>query len=305
MAKKVQNVNLLIECEKRFSQKPWYSEAWLNALMGRLAYLNDDEVGLILELTEGFNYHRLNDINAMLFSAFCKIPAVRLNQASKILFAPLKSPYYHIEEKKIKRRRKKEGWDIQALASKVKSSDHIFWLMQIDYPAKYKQYAHKIVLCPNPQDIDKHYDKEAIIVLWDDFVGTGDTAFTAIAGIQHYLSSKKMEAKEGNFVIVSMCAMKNGIEVLQYFNLECYAAEVYGKAISDDSRFSDIERAQRRTSMLNVEKKVVKNAPRSYSLGYEQSEALLSIMDKCPNNTFPFYWYKSQHGVVPVFYRQK
>ena len=57
MAKITQNVNLLMECEKRFSQKPWYSEEWLNALMGRLAYLNDDEVKLILELTERFKYH--------------------------------------------------------------------------------------------------------------------------------------------------------------------------------------------------------------------------------------------------------
>lgn len=44
MAKKVQNVNLLMECARRFSQKPRYSVDWLNALMGRLAFLNEDEV---------------------------------------------------------------------------------------------------------------------------------------------------------------------------------------------------------------------------------------------------------------------
>lgn len=137
MARKIQNVNLLMECEKRFSQKPWYSVEWLNALMGRLAYLDDDEVKLILELTERFKYYRLNDINAMLYAAFCMIPEERLIDVSKILFAPLKSPYHLVEEKKWKKRRKAEGWDVQVLATPAKSCDLFFRLMQIDYPAKY------------------------------------------------------------------------------------------------------------------------------------------------------------------------
>lgn len=305
MAKKVQNVNILMECEKRFSQKPWYSVEWLNALMGRLVYLDDGEVKLILELTERFRYHRLNDVNAMLYDAFSKIPKERLNDASKILFAPLKSPYHLVEEKKWKKRRKAEGWDMQLLSTPAKSCDFIFRLMQIDYPGKYQQYAQKIVICSTPQDIEQHYENDSLIVLWDDFVGSGDTAFTAIAGIQHFLIGKGYTTNENNYAVVCMCAMNYGVDVLQYFDLPCYAAEVYGKAISEDNRYTEIEREQRRNSMQSVERKVVKKALKSYSLGYERSEALLSIMDKCPNNTFPFYWYNSQHGVAPVFYRQK
>lgn len=305
MAKITQNVNLLMECEKRFSQKPWYSEEWLNALMGRLAYLNDDEVKLILELTERFKYHGLNDINAMLFAAFCKIPAARLNNAHRILFAPLKSPYNHVEEKKLKKRRKAEGWDTWLLATPVKSCDLIFRLMQIDYPSKYQQYIPKICICSTPQELELRYVNDSLIVFWDDFVGSGNTAFTAIAGMQHYLNTRGHQTNETNYVVVCMCAMNNGVDILQYFNLNCYAAEVYGKAISDDEGYTELEREQRRYSMQSVEKKVVKKALKNYSLGYERSEALLSIMDKCPNNTFPFYWYNSQHGVTPVFYRQK
>lgn len=39
-----------------------------------------------------------------------------------------------------------------------------------------------------------------------------------------------------------------------------------------------------------------------YSLGYMQSEALISIMDKSPNNTFPIFW-KANHdlNIFPRF----
>lgn len=305
MAKKVQNINLLMECAKRFSQKPWYSVDWLNSLMGRLAFLNDDEVNLILDLTERFQYLGLNDFNSMLRNAFNKIPINRLNAATRILFAPLKSPYHIIEDKKWKKRLRAEGWDGRIMAPPAKSCDFIFRVMLFDYPQKYQQYAGKIRICSTPQDIERHYIDGSLIVLWDDFVGSGDTAFTAIAGIQHYLYVNGKTTRENNYVVVSMCAMQGGIDLLQYFNLDCFADNVYGRAISDDVRYSVAERSQRIAFMQSAERKVVKKALKDYSLGYEQSEAILSIMDRCPNNTFPIYWFKSQHNVAPIFYRQK
>jgi hypothetical protein len=305
MAKKTQNVNLLMECAKRFSQKPWYSVDWLNALMGRLAFLNDDEVNLILDLTESFHYLGLNDFNSMLHNAFNKIPVNRLNAATRILFAPLKSPYYTVEEKKWRKRLRAEGWNGQIMAPPSKSCDFIFRIMQIDYPVKYQPYAGKIVICTTPQDVESNFIDGTLVVLWDDFVGSGETAFTAIAGIQHYLYVNGKTTHENNYVVVSMCAMQGGIDILQYFNLDCFADNVYAKAISDDIRYSAAERAQRIAFMQSAEKKVVRKALKEYSLGFEQSEAILSIMDRCPNNTFPIYWFKSQHNVAPIFYRQK
>lgn len=305
MARKVQNVNLLMECARRFSQKPWYSVEWLNALMGRLAFLNKDEINLILDLTERFQYLGLNDFNSMLRNAFNKIPVNRLNAATRILFAPLKSPYHIIDDKKWKKRLRAEGWDGRIMAPPAKSCDFIFRIMLFDYPQKYQQYVGKTIICSTPQDIERHYIDGSVIVLWDDFVGSGDTAFTAIAGIQHYLNVNGKVTLENDYVVVSMCAMQGGIELLQYFNLDCFAAIIYGKAISDDIRYTEAERAQRRAFMQSAEKKVVKKALKDYSLGYERSEAILSIMDRCPNNTFPIYWFKSQHNVAPIFYRQK
>lgn len=301
-----QNINLLIECQRRFGAKPWCDSNRLNALIGRLAYLNQDEIDLILDLTERFQFLGLTDFNSKLISAFRKIPNGVLQVAPRILFAPLKSPY-HREEKKVQQRRKREriATNKPILADPGKSSDFIFKIMQIDYPAKYSPYNQKTIICHRPQDITAHFVKDTLIVLWDDFVGSGDTAFTAIADIQKFLADAGNITTEQNYAVVCMCAMREGIDLLDYFQLSCYACDVYGKAISDDVRFTQEQRDARKAFMKSAEYKVVKKAVKNYSLGYHQSEALLSIMDKCPNNTFPFYWFASQYKVEPVFYRLK
>jgi hypothetical protein len=306
MTKTTQNINLLVECQRRFGSKPWYDASRLNALMTRLSYLRKDEIDLILDLTDRFQYFNLSDLTAKLITAFYKVPKNKLQNATKILFAPLKSPYSQ-EAKKIEKRRKRERIDKNEplLADPGKSCDFVFRLMQIDYPKRYIPYDQKICICNKPDDILGNYIKGALIVLWDDFVGSGETAFNAIADLQKFLMKAGNITNEEDYVVVCMCAMNSGMELLDLFSLKCYACDVFMKAITDDNRYTFHEREQRKELMVKVEKKVVKAAVKNYSLGYHQSEALLSILDKCPNNTFPFYWFASQHNIEPVFYRLK
>lgn len=301
-----QNINLLMDCQKRFGTKPWYNANRLNALIARLAYLDKDEIDLILDLTEKFQFLGLTDLNPKLISAFRKIPNNVLQTAQRILFAPLKSPY-HREVKKVEQRRKREriATSMPILADPGKSSDFIFKIMQYDYPEKFSPYNQKIFICHKPQDMITYFVKDALIVLWDDFVGSGDTAFTAVADIQKFLADAGKDTTEQNYAVVCICAMREGIDILDDFQLSCYACDVYGKAISDDMSYSQEQRSERIAFMKSAESKVVKKALKNYSLGYHQSEALLSILDKCPNNTFPFYWFASQYKLEPVFYRLK
>ena len=59
--------------------------------------------------------------------------------------------------------------------------------------------------------------------------------------------------------------------------------------------------------MKSIENKVLQNLNRDFSFGYKSSESLVSIMEKSPNNTFPFYWYKGKDGqngeLEPIFRR--
>lgn len=262
MTKTTQSINLLMECQRRFGSKPWYDASRLNALMTRLSYLREDEVDLILDLTDRFQYLGISDLIVKLITAFNKIPKDQLQNATKILFAPLKSPYYQ-EAKKIEKRRRKERIDKKGplLADPGKSCDFVFRLMQIDYPKKYIPYDQKISICNKPDDIIEKYIKGALIVLWDDFVGSGETAFSAIADLQRFLMDAGNNTVEEDFVVVCMCAMNSGIELLDSFSLKCYACDVFMKAITDDNRYTLQERERRKVSMIAIENKVVKSLP--------------------------------------------
>ena len=245
MIKVTQNINLLVECQRRFEKKPWYNAKRINALLGRLAFLNDDEIDLVLDLTDRFQFLKITELNSKLINAYRKIPATLLQDTPRILFAPLKSPYSKAEKRTLQRRKRERIRPLEPLLTDPgKSCDVIFRIMLIDYPAEY-------------------------------------------------------------YVVVCMCAMQDGLWNLDYCSLKCYASDVYIKAITDDKRFDLQQRQQRIGFMKSAEEKVVKRALKKYSLGYSQSEALLSIMDKCPNNTLPFYWFASQHNISPVFYRFK
>lgn len=303
--KQKQTPDFVIKCYQRYSDKIWYDKYHFEALMERLSYLDLNEQELILELTDRFQFQDLPTINTNLLAAYNQIPVQRLDDAKKIVFAPLKSPYNREEEKRIKRRRA-EGLPSGTPKNPVsKSCDTIFRLMQIDYPYKF-HHKEKIKLCESAEEISHSYEDGTLVVLWDDFVGSGNTAFDVIADLQYYLyEEKKDRIKENNFVVISIFAMATGVNVLNMFNINVYAYRVYSRALSDDENYTETERNLRIERMKSIEKKVVKNIRKSYSLGYERSESLLSILDKSPNNTFPFYWYRSQYNVPPIFPRFK
>ena len=58
--------------------------------------------------------------------------------------------------------------------------------------------------------------------------------------------------------------------------------------------------------MVQMEKFYGNRITSIYSLGYMQSEALISIMDKSPNNTFPIFWKaKDDLNIFPRFYNNE
>ncbi len=304
MVKVTQNVNLLVDCQMRFEKKPWYNTKRINALLGRLAYLNENEIDLVLDLTDRFQYLEFNEVSQKLIRAYNSIPDNILLNATSILFVPLKSPYYRDIIQKEKGSKKINAVK-ELLVQPSKSSDFILKIVDIDYPDRYQRYGNKTHICKAPEDILRYYQEGALLVLWDDFVGSGNTAFNAIADLQKFLVDAGHYPIEKDFIVVCVCAMKKGLDILNYLSLNCFACDIYVKAISEDYRFSKHDRDVRILTMKSVEKKVVRLANEKFSLGFEQSEALLSIFNRCPNNTFPFYWHRSQYPLSPIFYRDK
>ncbi len=119
------------------------------------------------------------------------------------------------------------------------------------------------------------------IVLVDDFIGTGETAISAV----NYLIKTHPQLKNNNISVLTIVIQKSGIEALFNKKINVFYSIPVGKGISD--KFNAEEKEKRLELMNNIENRL-KVKPK-FKLGYKQSEALV-CMERTPNNTFPIFW---------------
>jgi len=167
---------------------------------------------------------------------------------------------------------------------KIKSQTFVFYLFKggtLNQKTDFKNKKHLAV-----EDISIYKKKsfeDEIIVLVDDFIGTGKTASDAIDYVRKELPQLKDNSK---IIIMTIVALEQGINFLSKSGVKTYAAHVVKKGITDKYTGSLLKEA---TDCMNgIEKKIPHLKP-DYKFGYKQSEALVS-MERCPNNTFPIYW---------------
>lgn len=84
--------------------------------------------------------------------------------------------------------------------------------------------------------------------------------------------------------------------------IKAFLFKDFDKAISESSNYTALEINYKKGLMVQMEKSYGNRITSTYSLGYMQSEALISIMGKSPNNTFPIFW-KAKHNfnIFPRF----
>lgn len=124
--------------------------------------------------------------------------------------------------------------------------------------------------------------QNTIVVLVDDFIGTGDTALGSIEYARRCLPDG---FPIDHIKIMSIAAMESGVEKIQEFGINVYTHYIINKGISDNYTGESLENAIR--LMNSIESKI--RVRSKFQFGYKQSEALIS-MCRCPNNTFPVYW---------------
>lgn len=126
---------------------------------------------------------------------------------------------------------------------------------------------------------------EAVLVMVDDFIGTGDTAAKTIADIR-----KTYPRLTDNKAIklLAIVTQESGYSRITDMGVEVFYSQIVGKGIEDQNiNFND--KYKKITLMEGIERKI-KDLEEKYKFGYKKSEALVSMI-KCPNNTFPIYWY--------------
>lgn len=134
--------------------------------------------------------------------------------------------------------------------------------------------------------VSKHSNRrDTLIIMVDDYIGTGKTA---LACIQNYKSTLKKECDVP--IVVALVAQQPGIEVITSEGVRVIANHVRQRGISDCSRLSNVLRSL--TVMDMIEERF--NFPPKYKRGFEASEALVQ-MASTPNNTFPLFWSTAEY----------
>lgn len=164
----------------------------------------------------------------------------------------------------------------------VKSGGRIAYLFKGKKVKTLSEYkGQNIKLYDNIEHIPDSIDINDVIILADDFIGTGDTAQKAI----DHLYKVKPKIKDLRIMIISLASLKTGFDLIESMGIPIYTTVILHRGISD--YYNSPEKEINLELMAQIETKI--NVPHSYKLGYKKSEALISLI-RTPNNTLPVFW---------------
>ncbi len=123
---------------------------------------------------------------------------------------------------------------------------------------------------------------QSMIFLVDDFIGTGETAESAII----YLFSNRKDVNINKVKVFALYSLNEGLQKVKATGVEVFIKEILQKGISDF--YDSPEKEQKIDLMLSIEN-IINGLSPYFNLGYQKSEALISI-GRTPDNTFPVYW---------------
>lgn len=267
-----------------FEEKKWsienkqYSDGIFDDFCSMLSKYNDEQQTLIIELAEKFLWVGINEYPSYLKSLFEQIASDKNNIIDKsktIIIIPLSAP---------------EDF------GKVKSSSFLTYLIKGDIVHIERMFTNKkIMVLDNYNWIieNKNQMKNSIIFLVDDYVGTGETAESAI----NYLIEQGLVKSE--LFIATLFSQQSGYEKIIEDKINIYCSEIRKKGITD---FYTEEEVARKLNIMESIEKIIKVKPK-YKFGYGQSEALISLT-RTPNNTFPVYWLECKKIPIVPFARR-
>lgn len=178
----------------------------------------------------------------------------------------------------------------------VKSSARVVYLFNetcLRFNAELSKY--KFELITNRAEITNDYleANRAMLILADDYIGTGETARECVDDIL-----TKNDISKEKIIVLSLVAQETGINNLTEAGILAVAASIQKKGISD---YYDHEVVGKKLELMNdIEKKL--SVKEKYHLGYGQSEALVT-MSRTPNNTFPVFWEENGNMKLAPFPR--
>lgn len=261
-----------------FDKKSWEIEddsnevSLFNRFSSTLSELSYDQQLLILELTERFTQIKIEEYLIYIKKVLEKLvkdQKVDITNINNIYIAPLISP---------------EDF------GKSKSSTMVQYVIR-NIIKTIPELAFKRIIYTEGLQVESEQinQEDSILFLVDDFVGTGETALSAI----NYLNNIK-SIDDKKVVILTIAALEIGMELVQSLEILIYTGLVFNKGISD---FYPPEIVSEKISLMeSIEVKI--KAHKNERLGYNRSEALLTLI-RTPNNTFPVFWKEKKNRIAP------
>jgi hypothetical protein len=122
---------------------------------------------------------------------------------------------------------------------------------------------------------------ETVVVLVDDFLGSGSTAESAIE-VYH----ENVAGTEDFLVVGAFVAQRAAVRYLTDRGAMCAVGIERPSGIGDSNRIAEKEVARSLMRSLSLR---LGFKDENHQLGYNGAEALVSFA-RCPNSTFPLYW---------------
>jgi hypothetical protein len=278
------NANILILVHELFIERNWslkpieHRTSLYERFCERLSIFNYDEQVLLIELAKNFELVPLNNYFECFWSAYFDIPEDILERSEQIFFMPL----IDFSKRSINRKI-------------TKSSEALYYYMS-NNDSDWVHYSEKFKFPENLNDLMINFSSGSILILIDDYIGSGKTACKALS----YYKGLGIGLSSENLFVLTLAAQKNGVkEIKNRVNCRVFSDKIFNRGISDTS-----DELSKRKLKLNTMKKMEEKISsliekKGFSLGYEKSEALVSLADKTPNNTFPVFWYETETKKSP------
>lgn len=245
-----------------------------------------------------------------LFDRFCRM-CNRLNANERRLIIELSSKYVWMHEGEY-RKLLNRAWDnvmskmkanIRTIAfvpmlipgrKKKLNSSSVVWYMArgnrsyFDYAIKKKLGSNSIELAffQNLEDFGEHYidqnaNSNVLLLLIDDYVGSGSSAKKCILEIKNRFPV----TSNCQTMVLSLVTQQAAIDRLAGIACTLVAGLVMERGISDNANLASKPNAL--AIMKNISRRF--ELPKNYELGFKKTEALVTMIIT-PNNTFPVFW---------------
>jgi len=278
--------DVLLKVEELFIYKKWdISTRIVNTpslffrFCERLKLLSLEQQLLTIELAYKYTRIELGNYLERFYDSLISLGDKIYNDFDKIFVLPLLSPH-------------------KATPSKTKSAGFLHYMFESD---DYTWLSEKFIPNSSLQHLQYNFDnKDSILILIDDFVGSGETAIE-ICNEYINIETKTGKISPSNIKVVSIASCIQGIKTVKdSLGIDVISALTFGRGISDDS---EKEKVLAKTEIMQSIEKILNVKPH-FKFGYKQTEALITMLYKTPNNTFPVYWHETGNKMAP-FPRKK